>query len=147
MVTTRRKVGRLYRPYAVSEVDRQSAIAGCRRLASASALRESCMVTTRRKVGRLYRLCAVSEVDRQSAIAAAVDYQVLQHLESLSTSIHKLKLEVTDTNDVTILSTTFTKRFINSHTTQLTCKFHDRFVTFHVGHNKEFFKFLTRKYP
>ncbi|HBJ24154.1 MAG TPA: hypothetical protein DDY67_09105 [Streptococcus salivarius] len=27
MVTTRRKVGRLYRLYAVSEVDRQSAIA------------------------------------------------------------------------------------------------------------------------
>ena len=73
-------------------------------------------LTTRSKVGRLYRLYVVSEVDRQSAIADAVDYLVLQHLESLSTSIHKLKFEVTNTNDISILSTTFTKRFINSHT-------------------------------
>ena len=147
MVTTRRKVGRVYRLYAVSEVDRQSAIAAAVDYQVLQHLESLASVTTRRKVGRLYRLYVVSEVDRQSAIAAAVDYQVLQHLESLSTSIHKLKLEVTDTNDVAILSTTFTKRFINSHTTQLTCKFHDRFVTFHVSHDKEFFKFLTRKYP
>ena len=79
---------------------------------------------------------------RQVMVAIdAVDYQVLKHLivfqRQSTNSNSKLPIRTISPS----LAITFTKGFINSHTTQLTSKFHNRFITFHVSHDKEFFSF------